>query len=64
MPAIGTGVFKFPLELAAEIIVEALLSRASEHPEITLARICVGDAQMKAVFQAVLNALRDSQVRN
>lgn len=64
MPAIGTGVFKFPPELAAEIIVKALLSRASEHPEITLARICVGDAQMKAVFQAVLNAVRDSQVRN
>ena len=33
MPAIGTGVFKFPPELAAEIIVYALLSRASEFPD-------------------------------
>ena len=61
MPAIGTGVFKFPPELAAEIIVKALLSRASEHPEITLVRICVGDAQMRAVFQAALDAAMKTQ---
>lgn len=36
MPAIGTGVFKFPPELAAEINLKALLSRAAEHPEITI----------------------------
>ena len=64
MPAIGTGVFKFPPELAAEIIVKALLSRATEHPEITLVRICVGDAQMKAVFQAAVDAALSSQVPN
>ena len=64
MPAIGTGVFKFPSELEAEIIVKALLSRATEHPEITLVRICVGDAQMKAVFQAALDAALSSQVPN
>ena len=61
MPAIGTGVFKFPSELAAEIIVKALLSRASEHPEITLVRICVGDAQMKAIFQVALDAVLKTQ---
>ena len=60
MPAIGTGVFKFPPELAAETIVKALLSRAAEHPEITLVRICVGNAQMKAVFQNALDAALDS----
>lgn len=64
MPAIGTGVFKFPPELAAEIIVKALLSRAAEHSEITLVRICVGDAQMKAVFKAALDTALNSQVRN
>lgn len=64
MPAIGTGVFKFPPELAAEIIVKALLSRASEHSEITLVRICVGDARMEAVFQAALDTALNSQVRN
>ena len=64
MPAIGTGVFKFPPELAAEIIVKALLSRAAQHSEITLVRICVGDAQVKAVFQAALDNAVNSQVRN
>jgi O-acetyl-ADP-ribose deacetylase (regulator of RNase III) len=61
MPAIGTGVFKFPPELAAEIILKALLSRSAEFPEITLVRVCVGDAQMQAVFQAALQlGLADS----
>ena len=64
MPAIGTGVFKFPPELAAQIIVKGLLGRLAEHPEITLVRICVGDAQMKAVFLAALNAALKSQVPN
>ena len=62
MPAIGTGVFKFPPELAAGIIVNALLSRSVEHPEITLVRICVGDAQMSAVFQAALDATEGTRI--
>lgn len=59
MPAIGTGVFKFPPELAAQIIVHGLLTRADDYPEIELIRICVGDAQMLDVFEtarAVINA--------
>ena len=51
MPAIATGVFKFPPELAAEIILKGLLSRSLEYPDITLVRICVGDEQMRSVFQ-------------
>lgn len=61
MPAIGTGVFKFPPELAAEIIVKALLSRAAEHADITLVRICVGDEQMRSVFQSMLDSLLETQ---
>ncbi len=64
MPAIGTGVFKFPPELAAEIILKALLSRVTEFPDITLVRICVGDAQMKAVFQAALDMATVGSARN
>ena len=64
MPAIGTGVFKFPPELAAEIIVKALLSRAPEYADITLVRICVGDDQMKAVFQTALDAALKESTRN
>jgi O-acetyl-ADP-ribose deacetylase (regulator of RNase III) len=58
MPAIGTGVFKFPPELAAQVIVHGLLTRADDYLEIELIRICVGDAQMRDVFEnaiAVIN---------
>lgn len=58
MPAIGTGVFKFPPELAAQVIVHGLLTEADDYPEIELIRICVGDAQMREVFEnaiAVIN---------
>jgi hypothetical protein len=55
---------KFPPELAAEIILEALLRRAPEFPDITLVRICVGDAQMQAVFQAALDLATADSDRN
>jgi O-acetyl-ADP-ribose deacetylase (regulator of RNase III) len=50
MPAIGTGVFKFPPELSAEIIISGLVSRSKDYPEIQLVRICVGTQDMKTVF--------------
>lgn len=56
MPAIGTGVFKFPPELSAEIIINGLLSRSEDYPEIHLVRICVGAQEMKAVFASTLAA--------
>ena len=51
IPAIGTGVFKFPPELAAQIIVQGLLNRAYDYPEIELVRICVTDSKLHAIFQ-------------
>ena len=56
MPAIGTGVFKFPPELSAEIIISGLVSRSEDYPEIHLVRICVGTQEMKAVFASTLAA--------
>ena len=56
MPAIGTGIFKFPPELSAEIIINGLLSRNEGYPEIHLVRICVGAQEMKAVFASTLAA--------
>ena len=64
MPAIGTGVFKFPPELAAEIILKALISRAPDFADITLVRICVSDTQMQAVFQAALDLAMANSGRN
>ena len=56
MPAIGTGVFKFPPELSAEIIINGLLNRSEDYPEIHLVRICVGAQEMKAVFASTFAA--------
>ena len=56
MPAIGTGVFKFPPELSAEIIISGLVSRSEDYPEIHLVRICVGTQEMKSVFASTLAA--------
>ncbi len=55
MPAMGTGVFKFPPELAAQIIIHGLINRAEDFPEIKLVRICVGDAQMQSFFESALS---------
>ena len=56
MPAIGTGVFKFPPELSAEIIINGLLSRSEDYPEIHLVRICVGTQDMQAILASTLAA--------
>ena len=56
MPAIGTGVFKFPAELAAQIIINGLVNRSEEYSEIFLVRICVGTQELKAVFTSTLEA--------
>ena len=56
MPAIGTGVFKFPPDLSAEIIISGLVSRSEDYPEIHLVRICVGTQEMKSVFASTLAA--------
>jgi hypothetical protein len=50
MPAMGTGVFKFPPQLAAEIIMKALKHGAQEYTNIELVRICVVEEGMKALF--------------
>lgn len=60
MPAIGTGVFKFPAELAAQIIVHGLLTRSDDYPEIELVRICVGDVQMRDVFETALAVINSN----
>jgi O-acetyl-ADP-ribose deacetylase (regulator of RNase III) len=56
MPAMGTGVFKFPPELAAEIIMKALKREMQEYPDIDLVRICVVDECMKSFFNQFIKA--------
>jgi O-acetyl-ADP-ribose deacetylase (regulator of RNase III) len=52
MPALGTGVFKFPPALAAQIVLKALLDPSySPQRSLVLVRICLADDQMKSVFE-------------
>jgi O-acetyl-ADP-ribose deacetylase (regulator of RNase III) len=52
VPAIGTGVFKFPKGLAAEIMAKAFLACAAGPSSLQLLRICVADADTERVFKA------------
>lgn len=54
MPAIGTGVFKFPLTLCAEITATAIKSNAGGY--VQLVRICVTDEAVQSVFLTELEA--------
>ena len=47
-PAIGTGVFKVPLELAAATTAASL--RAHQHDGVELVRICVTDTKAQNAF--------------
>lgn len=55
LPAIGTGVFKFPVELCASITAKAIKANASTST-VHLVRLCVSDEKILSVFQAAFNA--------
>ena len=50
-PAIGTGVFAFPAELAASITARVLSRYVDIAPHLQLARLCVSDANLLAIYQ-------------
>jgi O-acetyl-ADP-ribose deacetylase (regulator of RNase III) len=50
IPAIGTGVFKFPKKIAAEIMAKAFLACAAAPSSVERVRICVADADTERVF--------------
>jgi O-acetyl-ADP-ribose deacetylase (regulator of RNase III) len=43
IPAISTGIYGFPMELAAETAIQALREALDEHPEVELVRFCMID---------------------
>lgn len=52
LPAIGIGVFKFPIELAAKITGQALSSASSLAPSLELVRVCVANSEYVAMYQS------------
>lgn len=54
MPAIGTGVFKFPPVLAARITAKALNEFAKKYDAIELVRICVVSEEMRLLYTSAV----------
>jgi O-acetyl-ADP-ribose deacetylase (regulator of RNase III) len=54
MPAIGTGVFKFPPMLAARITAKALREFEKKSDAIELVRICVFSEDMRKLFESAI----------
>ena len=56
MPAIGTGMFKFPPMLAARITANALATFGKQSNAIELVRICVASEDMRALYASAVAA--------
>jgi len=52
MPAIGIGVFKFPIELAAKITGLALAKGSTLAPCLESVRVCVANSELIATYQS------------
>lgn len=51
LPAISTGIFGYPVDLAAPVAVRALAEAMDAHPRVELARFCFLDAEVEAVYR-------------
>ncbi len=56
MPAIGTGVFAFPADLAAEITAKVLTASAVIAPHLERIRVCVASEFLRNVYVSALMA--------
>ena len=55
LPAIGTGVFKFPPEIAARVTAQTFSHYARTARGIELVRICVTSEQLRATYASALD---------
>lgn len=58
IPAIGTGIFKFPVELAAQITTEALVKASSFAPSLQWARICLADQNLIPTYERAIKTVQ------
>lgn len=54
LPAISTGIYGFPLELAASTAIESLQAALADHPEVELVRFCMIDHKTYRPFAKAL----------
>ena len=55
-PSISTGIFGFPLELAAPVAIGAVQAGQREHPSVKLVRFCLFSDRDLAVYRRALTA--------
>jgi O-acetyl-ADP-ribose deacetylase (regulator of RNase III) len=60
MPAIGTGMFKFPPLLAARLTAHALCQAGEVAPFLQWVRICLADPALVPVYEAAISDVRTS----
>jgi O-acetyl-ADP-ribose deacetylase len=53
-PAISTGIYSYPLDLAAPVAIAAVRSALEAHPEVEEARFWLFDERAYAAFEAAL----------
>jgi O-acetyl-ADP-ribose deacetylase (regulator of RNase III) len=53
-PAISTGAYAYPAELAAPVAVEAVRAALEAHPSVALVRFVLADERMRAVYSRAL----------
>lgn len=54
VPAIGTGMFKFPPVLAARLIAQALAKTDELAPHLKWVRICFADHAMVPIYESAM----------
>jgi O-acetyl-ADP-ribose deacetylase (regulator of RNase III) len=53
-PAISTGAYAYPAELAAPVAVEATRVALERHPQVQLARFVLSDERIRTAFARAL----------
>ena len=53
-PAISTGAYGYPVELAARVAIEATQQALRDHPQVELARFVLRDEQTRRHYEAAL----------
>lgn len=57
-PSISTGIFGFPLDLAAPIAIQATAAAQAEHPQVARIRFCLFSDRDLAAYSSALTAAR------
>lgn len=57
-PSISTGVYRFPIEKAAEIAINTIAGELKKYPSIEMVRMCCFDENTKAHYEKALEALK------